>query len=323
MSAGDRERHDDALREMVTSLRGSGEGIAARYAAASLSPATRLAYLSDLRLYLGQGHTWPPSLDDLCEWIALQADDGLSRSTIRRRLHALRTICEITDTDWPAETRRARRALNGCVREHTDAKRQKRARPIRLVDLVAMVSTCGADELGIRDRALLLVGWCTAVRRSTLVGIDWEHLELRDEGYALTVPHSKTDQEGRGVVIPIPRGNSEGTCPVTALERLREFQSPADAGPVLRAQGRSRVRVSRLSARQCARIIQTRARLAGVGDGVSGHSLRSGMATEAASRGVPSYRIRAITGHSSDAGLTPYLRDGELFNDPVALQLGI
>ena len=95
------------------------------------------------------------------------------------------------------------------------------------------MSTCDSGLTGQRDRAMILLGFAGALRRSELVGIEREHLTFATDGLRLHLPRSKSDQTGEGAEIGIPRGTNKDTCPVRALERWLEL-SPCQYGPVFR-----------------------------------------------------------------------------------------
>ena len=82
-----------------------------------------------------------------------------------------------------------------------------------------MVSSIGDSErlIDLRDKALLLLGFSGAFRRSELVGIDFEHISFDQEGVSILIPFSKTDQAGQGHHVEIPRRESSNNCPILAL----------------------------------------------------------------------------------------------------------
>ena len=168
----------------------------------------------------------------------------------------------------------------------------------------------------MRDRALLLVGFAGGFRRSELVGINVEHVEPMPNGIAVLLPKTKTDQHGRGRSVGILYGEDRATCPVTALGT---WLTAADitAGPVFRAVDRhGNVASERLSAGSVARIVKRSAQQAGLNPQVlAGHSLRSGHATTAASRGANDRAIMRQTGHRTRRTLDRYIQDGQLLND--------
>ena len=90
---------------------------------------------------------------------------------------------------------------------------------------------------GIRDRALLLTGFSGGLRRSELAGLLFDDMASVEEGILLTLPRSKTDQEGRGRQVAIPRGSQPSTCPVCALRAWIEA-APILGGALFRAGDR-------------------------------------------------------------------------------------
>jgi integrase len=146
-----------------------------------------------------------------------------------------------------------------------------------------------------------------------LVALTCGDVERVRQGMILTLRRSKTDQnaEGRKIGIPLARGR---WCPVGALERWL-----ARSGIVERALFRpidrhGRIGLKPLSGGAVCLIVKERVHAVRIDpSGYSGHSLRSGLATSAAQAGVPSWKIRQQTGHTSDAMLARYVRDGNLF----------
>ena len=165
----------------------------------------------------------------------------------------------------------------------------------------------------LRDRALLLIGFAGGLRRSELAAINLIDVERVREGIILTIRPSKTDQDGVGRRIGVPFGRTIH-CPVRALENGLTAARIED-GPVFRPVDRhGRVSVGRLSGEAVPLIVRDRMAATAFGStGHSGHSLRAGFATSATRAGVSTFKIRQQTGHASDAMLSRYVRDGELF----------
>ena len=97
-----------------------------------------------------------------------------------------------------------------------------------------MVATCADDLVGLRDRALLLLGFAGALRRSELCAIEVEHITWKPRSFELLIPRSKTDADGEGARLGIPRGKAEVTCPVRALQAWLKAAG-IERGPVFRA----------------------------------------------------------------------------------------
>ena len=165
--------------------------------------------------------------------------------------------------------------------------------------------------MGLRDRALLLLGFAGALRRSELVA--------RPQGLAVLIASSKTDQEGEGAVIAIPRVRHSLYCPVqTVLDW--QFVAGITTGPLLRRLNRGgRVGRSRLTAQGVALIIKRLAAKVGLdAERYSGHSLRSGFLTSAARARASIFKMAAQSRHKSLDGLRAYVRSEEPFKDHPA-----
>jgi integrase len=177
---------------------------------------------------------------------------------------------------------------------------------------------------GTRDRALLLVGFAGAFRRSELVGLDIADLEFGRDGLVVTVRRSKTDQEGQGRRVGIPYGSHAETCPVRAAQEWVDLLDTT-SGPLFRRIDRhGHIGAARLSDKAVALIIKRCARAAGLGAAdLAGHSLRAGLATAAAAAGVSERAIMAQTGHRSLATVRKYIREGSLFLENAAGKVGL
>jgi integrase len=164
-----------------------------------------------------------------------------------------------------------------------------RKAPAVAAKMLSMVAAGPVNLAGLRDRALLLLGFAGAFRRSELVALDAADIEETEAGLRVTIRHSKTDQEGQGVTIAIARGDV--ACLVKAL---REWLGAAgiEAGPLFRPIDKAgRVARARLTDRSVANIVKAYAKRAGFDASTfSGHSLRSGFLTSAAAKARRSSR---------------------------------
>jgi integrase len=118
------------------------------------------------------------------------------------------------------------------IRRRLGVARSQKA-PVLVTELKAMLGALPEGLLGTRDRALLLVGFAGAFRRSELVSIDVADLAFIEDGLEVTLRRSKTDQEGLGRRIGIPFGSSPATCPVRSLKAWLEGAAITE-GPVFR-----------------------------------------------------------------------------------------
>jgi integrase len=222
----------------------------------------------------------------------------------------------------PTTHQAVREVRTGVRRTHGAAARGKAA--LMTEDLRRLVGLLDDSPVGLRDRALLLLGFAGAFRRSELVGLDVEDLEFTPRGIRVELRRSKTDQEAEGRPIGIPYGAVPETCPVRAVERwlahVRAVLPGYERGPLfLRLDAGGRIRLGRLSDRGVARVVQRWAERAGLDPmRFAGHSLRAGLATSAAAGGVSERAIMNQTGHRSLTMVRRYIRDGELFRDDNA-----
>jgi integrase len=296
------------------------------YASQAKAANTVRAYAADWRHFTAwcRAHAAAP-LPASAETVALYAADlaaAAKPSTIARRMSAISQAHQLAGYASPTADARVRTVLAGIRRAKGTAPRVKK--PVLLEDLRAMLEGLPANAIGIRDRALLLAGFAGAFRRSELVALDWEDVEFRGDGLAVMVRRSKTDPEGQGRLIGIPRGRQAATCPVRALEAWREASGEA-SGPVFRPIDRhGNVRNQRLSGRAVARIVK-RSLPAGRYDAAdyAGHSLRAGLATAAAMGGASERAIMNQTGHRSLAMVRRYIREGSLFRENAAAVTGL
>lgn len=257
--------------------------------------------------------------------VAVYATDlarRLKPSTINRRMAAIAVAHKRQGHPSPAADPTVQAITSGIRR--TLAVAQREAAPARIGEIRRMVAHLPNSTIGLRDRALLLTGFASAMRASELVGLNVGDVEPRDEGLVLLKRRSKTDQEGEGVRVAIPYGTDQETCPVTALRTWLDLAGVA-AGPVLRSVDRhGRVGTNRLSTRAVSLIVKRSADAAGLDpDRYSAHSLRAGFCTTAAANGASERSIANQTGHRSMEVLRRYVRHATVFTDNAATSLGL
>lgn len=241
------------------------------------------------------------------DYVTALAEAGQKAATIQVKLAAIGFVHESAEFANPAKSPQVRTTMSGIRR--TIGTAQRRKAPATL-DVLQQVVTALPDDLrGKRDKALLLLGYAGAFRRSELVALDVEDVRFGNPGAIVTVRRSKTDQEGRGMVKVVPRLNNP-MCPVAAL---RDWLNAAgiQSGAIWRAIDRwGHVHNRRMTDREVARILKRAAERAGIdARQFAGHSLRAGLITQAASAGVPEWQIQEVTGHKSAQVLRRYIRD--------------
>ena len=205
----------------------------------------------------------------------------------------------------------------------TVPKRPKRKEPILTETIKAMVHAIDSTKLiNVRDRAILLLGFAGAFRRSELVGICHEDLKFDRNGIVILIKKSKTDQEGSGMEKAIPYGSNPDTCPVRALNDWIKVAGITE-GRIFRSITRHGRIGDRLSPHAVALIIKRNPQLKSKCNDYSGHSLRAGFVTEAAKRNVPEDLIMMQTGHRSSNTVKNYIRRGRAFEENAAGMVGL
>ena len=276
----------------------------------SLAANTIRAHQSDMQHYSGWGGKMPATPSEIAAYIAAFAG-RLAVSTIERRIATLSKAHDTLGVENPCRSPLVQTTLRGLRRKHGTA--QKQAKPLVKEELFAILDPLGDSMKDVRDRALLLLGFAGGFRRSEVVGLDVADIEHVRQGIIITLRHSKTDPEAAGRKIGIPHGRTRH-CSVAAVTDWLS-RSGITEGAIFRPINRhGQLHPERLSGDAVSEVIRERLAAAGIDpEGYSGHSLRAGFATSAAQAGASTIKIRQQTGHASDAMLSRYIRDGELF----------
>jgi integrase len=301
-----------------------------RFLEAAKAPATRRSYAADIREYrafsarIGQPF-FASGGEVLALYIADLARRGKKPATIVRRVAAIATEYHAGGhRETPASSFLVKEVLRGVKR--TLGTAQERKNPLLLGDVERIVTACPARLLGLRDRALVLLGFASGSRRAELAALEVRDLELTDQGLVVTIRSGKADQEGQGRQVPVAFGAHPETCPVRALAAWLHAAGIVE-GALFRAVDRHGHVSSRpLEPGSIARILKKGARRSGMGEAevanIAGHSLRSGTATTAAIAGASERQISALTGHRSRE-VRRYIRDANLFRASAAGRLGL
>jgi integrase len=248
----------------------------------------------------------------VCAFLAAQASLGKRASTLARRLAAIGYFHRLANEPSPVGDETIKATLSGIRRSIGAAPVRKKAATSDIV--LSMAGTVGGESLRqLRDKAILLVGFASAMRRSELVALNVADLEWTSEGVMIHIRRSKTDQEGLGQSVAVPRGAT--ACPVAALRAW--IEAGIVEGAVFRRiwnKRNQRVTDQRLHGRAIAVIVKKGAARLGFDASTFGaHSLRSGLVTSAVKRGVSLLKICDQTRHKSVEMLRTYCRDAELF----------
>jgi integrase len=260
-------------------------------------------------------------------------------STQRRRLSAIKEMQRQGGFHLDTTSATFRDVWKGIRRAHGQPPVKKAALMTPL--LRRALATLPDNLAGIRDRALLLLGFAGALRRNELAGVEasarpragW--IEETGEGLVIHLASSKGDQEGEGQVVGVPFGSHPETCPVRALRSWLKA-SQITEGPIFRQINRhGRVGDASLCDHSVAFIIK-RAIVAGqIGVGATedeaavtarrfaGHSLRSGLATSAAANDTPGHLIQRQLRHKKFDTTVGYIQEAELLKKNAAAMVGL
>lgn len=312
---------------------------------------TLRAYRSDLRAFTSWCTTHgleplPAHPDTLAAYVADQLehpDRPLKLSTLRRHLATISKAHQLAGLPSPTRTEAMRDALQGAAKKHPQAPDQAPGvTPAQLRRMLeAMPQPAEQSYLQglpehlrwpistLRDRALLLVGWCSALRRSELAALTWGCVRTEAEGMVLTLLGSKTDNAGTGQKAPLAATpDRPEVCPVKALKLWRDAcadllgpRGIADDQPVFRPIDRHRnLQRSGLTAHSIGQIIAHKGKAAGL-EGLSGHSLRRGLIQAAHVAGVGEASIMQTSRHRSVNMVRAYQGDAGLLEQAASRSL--
>lgn len=210
-----------------------------------------------------------------------------------------------------------KRTISGIRNVHGVAAKKKRA--LAVAQLRAISAAIPDGPTGIRDRALILIGFAGAFRRAALAALKVENIEDHESGIRVYIGRDKTDQTAKGRWIVVPFGEHHETCPVLAFRAWAALLGRS-SGPLFVGfrSGRRTTkplvfRTTALSPGIVAEIVKTRCLAAGIDPkDFAGHSLRSGLATAAARAGKRLDKIMAQTGHVKIDTVLGYIQDAEM-----------
>lgn len=284
--------------------------LVASYTQAAQSASTRRSYAQDVRHFKANAEI-PATPEMVAEYLA-QFAGVLSIATLQHRLIAIHQAHTDNGFDSPVKDRLVKRTMQGIRRTLGVAQRRVRALvKDDLLELLVMVNKQKPLKAA-RDKAILLLGFAGAFRRSELVALRMEDITPHAHGLELLIRRSKTDQEGEGRTVFVPLAKSDERCPVKALQRWLDLAG-IGVGPLFRPVNRhDKVANEKALTPQSVALIVKSAVASSKGleaaKTVSGHSLRAGFATEAATVGLQTSAIMGQTGHKSMEMVFRYIR---------------
>ena len=287
---------------------------------------TRSAYQQDWAHFtewcLARGMESLPATPETVVLYVTDLAERFKASTIQRHVASISVAHQAAGMDSPTHSMLVRTALKG-IRRTIGITREKKS-PVRVCHLIHISDVLPNNLQGVRDKALFLVGYAGAFRRSELVALDVGDVRFVPEGVRITVRQSKTDQEGAGHTKDINCAANPAHCPVKALKCWME-KAAIESGPLFRPINRhDQVLPQRLTPQSVALIVKrvvTAMRLSP--EQFSGHSLRSGFVTDAIKYGIQSQVIRRVTGHRSESTLAEYFREADTFEYNIISRMGL
>ncbi len=336
-------------RPVAQAMVQTGQRRAQGYLLAARADSTRRAYANDwvhFTDWCASQHGndgWPlghlPAAPETVAIYLAEYAATLKVATLIRRCSAISAVHQAAGHSSPTASPLVRTTLAGIRRVHGISPAGKDplvAHQVRRL-LDALPKEPGKALLAARDRALLVLGFYGALRRSELVALDVDDVDVNEQGLVVTLRRSKTDQDAAGRRIAMLHTGAADSCPaevyqawLNALDAaLAEQHVHLDGDhrqveqggqqrtPVFRPVNRhGQLAGSRLTDKAVARVVQRTALAAGLGDlDLAGHSLRAGFATSAAAAGKSERAIMKQTGHKSLPMVRRYIREGSLFRD--------
>lgn len=254
----------------------------------SVSANTLRAYGSDVAAWTAwaianKRSPFPALPADVADYLRSLAGKAKA-STISRRIAAIGWAHRAKGAPFDAKAGVISFALEAIRRTHGAAQEGKA--PLGTADIRAIVGRLPDGLAGKRDRAIILLGFASALRRSEIAALDVSDLAFERDGLVITVRRSKGDQHGKGQFVGIRFGRRAATCPVKALQDWLRAAG-IGSGALFRPVRGDMVRPLRMSDRGIYEVIKSACERAGLDASRYGaHSLRSGHVTAALGEGA-------------------------------------
>lgn len=282
---------------------------------------TRSTYQSAIRHFERWGGRLPADELTIIRYLLAYAEQ-LNPRTLSLRLTALRQWHRLQRFVDPTDTPEVRKTLLGIERTHGQPKRKARVFTLEHLEVLVQALTLFSRPKALRDRALLLLGFFGAFRRSELVAVTVDDLVWESEGVVVRVPRSKTDQTGQGRFKAVPMHGGL-LCPVAALREWLGCGAIAK-GPIFRRITRwGEILPKALQPSSVNAILKEDAARAGLefAPELSSHSLRRSLATGAHRAGASFESIKRQGGWSHDGTVREYIDEAQRFEDNAAAVL--
>lgn len=262
----------------------------------------------------------PLSAAVVAAYLVERAEQGTALTSLQRHVASISKWHETKLTDnpgWanPCKTQLVRDTVAGLRK--LNMRMPVKAKALTIGQLSVVVQGLDLDTVrGLRDRAIILLGWCGALRRSEIANLKWSQIRYEPEGLIVAIMQAKTDTVGEGQTVALPYQPNPQLCPVLAvIEWSKACGTPTNTDQTVFCRvghNDNRVQVA-LSGQAVGNIIAACANRVGL-QGYTGHSLRAGLATAAILAGRPEHEVMTTTRHKSQAVFRGYVRNAEPFN---------
>ena len=299
----------------------SAVAAAEEFASFALSEGTRTTYRKAYSLFRERCETLgltplPCSEDSLCAAIGSMAADGLTASSLTVVLAAVGMAHRLAELPDQTKSTKARLIIKGVRNTRGTAKGRKAplyalkrpGEPLSELDRV-LEAMPPHGVFAKRDRAMILVGFAGALRRSELCALEFSDIEETTQGFLISIRRSKTDQAAQGTLVALPYG-TQRKCPVIALKDWLEvlLQAGVSSGKIFRSITKEGVLGNGLHPDSVGCILKRRFGAAGLDAAdYSGHSLRSGFLTSAADNGATVWQLVTVSRHKDVKSLSSYV----------------
>ena len=300
--------------------------ISQQFVRAELAPRTVAAYQTDWRAFIvwcaAAGRQPLPASAETLNLYVTHMLGARKVSSVRRYMTAIASSHQRSG-ETPPDNHLAVAILRGARRMRRERPLQKS--PVTVEQLRGMAANLHRPEpFRTRDRAVILFGFATALRRISIVNTMLEHITLTAQGMTVYVPHEKQDQTGKGRTIGVPFAHDPALCAVRAVQKWLALRGDAPGYLFDGMLYGTRDPLRRMNHNTVAKIVQRAAAALHLDPArYGGHSLRAGMITAALEAGAGEVLTARHSGHRSLASLRLYLRPGDPFSANALTAIGL
>lgn len=298
-----------------------------RYASHAQSDHTRSEYARDWKQFTrwcaaAGRQALPASTETVSLYITDRLGQGSAIASVIRYASAINSLHRAKLLKGPAD-RAVWVLIKGAQRVRGEWPKGKTPLTVEQLRSICAGMADSADPWQVRNHAVLVLAFGSALRRCNLVALDLEDLEITPAGVLLDIKKAKEDQESKGRVVAVARGERAATCPVRAMERWLAVRGKAP-GPLFVRITHGRPTLERLHAKNIAKVVKRGVESLGLSAGTyAAHSLRAGLATAALEAGISDIVVAAHLGHHSLGSLKRYYRPHDLFRGNCSGKIGL